>query len=241
MSLKFFRGQWVNSCDWLVQERRNSSVLAMELSLSCAKPSTYLFCQSTRRIESWCMVKHQMVILVSIFNACGPFPKILIVSRICEKFSTQIKTAHMYFEQENNFKWWFDKISLMLFSKQLRTSILIASCFVQSSMTPSSHMPSRTGGSLNRCLKAWRGILITWSCASTWETCWPAETTTQSLLRSYKIGEKSTHVPLDKMAAMSQTIFSDAFSWMKSFVFWLKFHWSLFLRVQLTITHHWFK
>ena len=42
-----------------------------------------------------------------------------------------------------------------------------------------------------------------------------------------------THLPLDKMAAVSQTIFSDAWSWMKSFVFWLKFHWSLFLRVQL--------
>ena len=28
-----------------------------------------------------------------------------------------------------------------------------------------------------------------------------------------------------------QTIFSDAFSWMKSFVFWLKFHRSLFLSV----------
>ena len=33
-----------------------------------------------------------------------------------------------------------------------------------------------------------------------------------------------------KMAAISQTIFSDAFSWMKSFVFWLKFHWGLSLR-----------
>ena len=32
-----------------------------------------------------------------------------------------------------------------------------------------------------------------------------------------------THLPLGKMAAISQTIFSDAFSWMKSFVFWLKF------------------
>ena len=50
-----------------------------------------------------------------------------------------------------------------------------------------------------------------------------------------------THLPLDKMAAISQTIFSDAFSWMKSFVFWLKFHWSVFLRVQLTITKHWFR
>ena len=38
------------------------------------------------------------------------------------------------------------------------------------------------------------------------------------------------------MATFSQTIFSDAFSWMKSFVFWSQFHWSLFLRVQLTIT-----
>ena len=42
------------------------------------------------------------------------------------------------------------------------------------------------------------------------------------------------HLPLDKMAVISQMIFSDAFSWMKSLVFWLKFHWSLFLSVQLT-------
>ena len=35
------------------------------------------------------------------------------------------------------------------------------------------------------------------------------------------------------MSAISQTTFSNAFSWMKSFVFWLKFYWSLFLRVQL--------
>ena len=47
--------------------------------------------------------------------------------------------------------------------------------------------------------------------------------------------------PLDKMAAISQTIFSDAFSWMKNFEFWLKFHWSLFPRAQLTISQHWFR
>ena len=29
--------------------------------------------------------------------------------------------------------------------------------------------------------------------------------------------------------------------WIKSFVSWLKFHWSLFLRVKLTITQHWFR
>ena len=50
-----------------------------------------------------------------------------------------------------------------------------------------------------------------------------------------------TQLPLDKMAAILQTIFSDAFSWMKIFVFWLKFHWNLFLRVQLTIFQHWFR
>ena len=31
------------------------------------------------------------------------------------------------------------------------------------------------------------------------------------------------------------------FSWMKSFVFCLKFHWSLFLRVHLKITQYWFR
>ena len=50
-----------------------------------------------------------------------------------------------------------------------------------------------------------------------------------------------THLPLDKMAAISQTIFSDAFWWIKSFIFWLKFHWSLLLRVQLTITQDGFR
>ena len=50
-----------------------------------------------------------------------------------------------------------------------------------------------------------------------------------------------THLPLDKMVAISQTIFSNAFSWMKMFVFWLKFHWSLFLRVRFTISQHWFR
>ena len=35
-----------------------------------------------------------------------------------------------------------------------------------------------------------------------------------------------THLHLEKVAAISQTIFSDAFSWMKIIVLWLKFHWS---------------
>ena len=44
-----------------------------------------------------------------------------------------------------------------------------------------------------------------------------------------------THWGQDKMDAISQTTFSSAFSWFKMFEFRLKFHWSLFVRVQLTI------
>ena len=50
-----------------------------------------------------------------------------------------------------------------------------------------------------------------------------------------------THWGRDKMDAISQTTFSSAFSWMKMFEFRLKFHWSLFQRVQSTIFQHWFR
>ena len=50
-----------------------------------------------------------------------------------------------------------------------------------------------------------------------------------------------TQLPLDRMSAITWAIFWDEFSWMKSFVFWLRFHLSLFLRIQLTITQHWFR
>ena len=44
-----------------------------------------------------------------------------------------------------------------------------------------------------------------------------------------------------QMDAISQTMFSNAFSWMKICEFRLSFHWSLFPRVQITIFHHWFR
>ena len=50
-----------------------------------------------------------------------------------------------------------------------------------------------------------------------------------------------THWGQDKMDAISQTTFSSVFSLMKTFEFRLKFHWSLFLRVQSTIFQHWFR
>ena len=43
------------------------------------------------------------------------------------------------------------------------------------------------------------------------------------------------------MAAISQTIFSDPFSWIKFFILIKKNHRILFLSVQLTTTQHWFR
>ena len=49
-----------------------------------------------------------------------------------------------------------------------------------------------------------------------------------------------SHWGSDKIAASSQTTLSNTFPWMKLSEFRLKFHWSLFLRAQLTIFQHWF-
>ena len=54
-------------------------------------------------------------------------------------------------------------------------------------------------------------------------------------------GPVLTHWGWDKMAAIFQTTFSNAFSWMKTYKLWLRFHWSLFPRVQLTWFHCWFR
>ena len=49
-----------------------------------------------------------------------------------------------------------------------------------------------------------------------------------------------THWGRNKMTAISKTTFPKAFSWMKFDDFRLIFHWSLFLRLELTIFLHWF-
>ena len=50
-----------------------------------------------------------------------------------------------------------------------------------------------------------------------------------------------THLGRYKMAVIPRTTFSNAFSCTKICEFWLKFHWSLFLTIQLTIFLHWFR
>ena len=50
-----------------------------------------------------------------------------------------------------------------------------------------------------------------------------------------------THRTLNKMTILLQTTFLNASCWMNSFIFRLKFHWNLFLLIQLTIRYHWFR
>ena len=47
-----------------------------------------------------------------------------------------------------------------------------------------------------------------------------------------------THWGRDKMATVFQMTFWNGFSWMKMYEFQVKFHWSLFLEVQLTTCQH---
>ena len=55
------------------------------------------------------------------------------------------------------------------------------------------------------------------------------------------LDQNLTHWGRDEMNNISQTTFSNLFSSMKMFEFRLKFHWSLFPRVQLTKFRHWFR
>ena len=40
---------------------------------------------------------------------------------------------------------------------------------------------------------------------------------------------------------MLEARISDAISWKESFVLWIKIHWSLFWRIPLTLSKHWFR
>ena len=59
-----------------------------------------------------------------------------------------------------------------------------------------------------------------------------------SLMMEFDSVVKVFNTGRDKMSTISQTTFSSAFSRMKIFAFRLRFHWSLFPRVQLIISQH---
>ena len=78
--------------------------------------------------------------------------------------------------------------------------------------------------------------------------CWPRSLSPYGIARPQWVNKwyqlidhELMHWGSDKMVAIFQTIFSNAFYSMKILVFWLKFHQGLFLMVQSTICQHWFR
>ena len=63
----------------------------------------------------------------------------------------------------------------------------------------------------------------------------------KSLLKRASGWALLSHWGWDKMSAISQTIYSNAFSWMKICEFRLIFQWNLVWLVELTIFQHWFR
>ena len=99
-----------------------------------------------------------------------------------------------------------------------------------------------------KCFLCYILHFVPWSCVKRFFSLIICSQTTKEMCEllsdSYPFHDNSpylTHWGRDKMAAISQTTFSNAFSWMKMFKFRLRFHWSLFPRVQLTIFQHWFR
>ena len=80
-------------------------------------------------------------------------------------------------------------------------------------------------------------LLIRTHCAWLFSWNWDNQRVTPIAMREYAL----THWGRDKIHTISQTTFSSEFSWMKMHEFRLIFHWSLFLRVPLTIFQHWFR
>ena len=63
----------------------------------------------------------------------------------------------------------------------------------------------------------------------------------QPMVSTLVVSFTLTHWGWDKMAAIFQTAFSNAFSLLKIYKFPLRFHWNVFPRVQLIIFQHWFR
>ena len=64
------------------------------------------------------------------------------------------------------------------------------------------------------------------------------KTTLVSMMASF---DTLTHRGRNNMTAISQTTLSIASPWMKMLEFRFEYHWSLFIRVRLTIFQHWFR
>ena len=63
--------------------------------------------------------------------------------------------------------------------------------------------------------------------------------TTRSYMFFIRDLDNISHWGWDKMAAIFQTTYSNAFSWIKMYEFRLRFHWNFFIMFELIIFHRW--
>ena len=76
-----------------------------------------------------------------------------------------------------------------------------------------------------------------WDTPRLWELTWGWSTTRFYL----PVPDRVTHWDRGKIAAISQTTFSNVFSWMKMYEFRFRFLKNMFLRFELTTFPHWFR
>ena len=86
---------------------------------------------------------------------------------------------------------------------------------------------------VNKCYAIWKCSLF----YSLWRECSSVNVRTWIFNDLVSL----THWGWDKMAAIFQTVFSNAVSWMNTYEFRLRFQWSVFVSVQLTTFQHWFR
>ena len=98
---------WDNHIDWLMQERRNSSALAMALHLSCTKPSIWLMKMMSRDLifrSVWSM--HQTSIWKSsiCYNFSPTFANFVKIKSYapCHGHLIELTTGQIW-TQENDF------------------------------------------------------------------------------------------------------------------------------------------
>ena len=82
-------------------------------------------------------------------------------------------------------------------------------------------------------------LQVTFRCTLLMTYCEKYELSSNSSI--HQVSSSLIHWGRDMMATSFQTTFSNAFSWMKIYKLWLRFHCNFFPRVQITIFHHCFR
>ena len=134
-------------------------------------------------------------------------------------------------------KWW-----LMRCCRALKPSAPSCWCslpsLLSSAAAPSSSTTSGSGTpALQQMLWRTAQAMIALHCTC----CSRPQLHRTSRLVKTSVWNEFAHIGQDEIVAILQTTVSNTFLWMKMYWLRLKFHWSLFIRVQLPMFQHWFK